>query len=155
MAHSRIFQVSEQPIREYDYICESDFYDGWFLGSVADYVNEDCNRKEDIEWLKDSVNGFTFGVDENGNDYFIIKSKENYFANKFDGFKKQIEKLKDCSFEDFVYGLPDMFRLKELYNDKFGFYINGDYGLDTLDGFVRNASNGDKYYIGNTIDYHF
>lgn len=47
--HSRIYQISKTPIDRDDYIEESKYYDHWFLNSVADYVDDDTNRDDDIE----------------------------------------------------------------------------------------------------------
>jgi hypothetical protein len=48
-----------------------------------------------------------------------------------------------------------MYNLKDAYDEKFGFYVDGDeFSLDTFDTFIRYAEVGTKYYIGATIDYH-
>lgn len=45
--HSRIFQVSMEPIKETDYICEADYYDHWFTNKIGK------SRKENNLWDKD------------------------------------------------------------------------------------------------------
>lgn len=152
--HSRIFQVSEKPIDKADYIKESDYWDHWFLNSVADYVNEDCNRNEDIEWLKDCAKGYSIGCDENG-EYLIVESKEEYFKQSFARFKETLDKIKDYTIDDFIKGFHEMWMLKDAYEEKFGFYVEFDgYGLITFDSFIRHCNTETKYYIGGTIDYH-
>ena len=76
--HSRIYQISTNPIHKDDYIDESNYYDHWFTNSVADYVNGDTNRADDIKRLKSCYDnsGLLFGVDNDG-EYFIVEDKQN------------------------------------------------------------------------------
>lgn len=151
--HSRIFQVSKEPIEKEDYIKEDNYiYEHWFLNSIADYVSDNCDRNVDIRWLQDCALGFTFGTDDNG-EYFIVNSKEEYFKSSFEGFKKALEALHNISIEQFV-SYVNIYGLNTYYNEKYGFYIDIDDELMTLDSFVRYCNNGEKYYIGGTVDYH-
>ena len=152
--HSRIFQVSFDPIEKENYIGESHYWDHWFVGEIADYVNENTDRDDDIKWLKDCCNGFIFGEDEDG-EYFIVESKEEYFKEKFERFMEALDKIKSCTLEDFARGFFEMWTLKDAYEDKFGFYVDADGELMNLDDFVRGCAKNEKYYIGATIDYHF
>ena len=155
--HSRIFQVSTEPIDKADYIKESDYYDHWFTKSIADYVDDDCYRDEDLKWLEDCYEneGIKFGVDSNG-EYLIIENKEVYFANSFKRFRKLLDKIKDVTLQDFVEGIHEIYSLKSAYEDKFGFYMELDgWGLITMDSFVRGCPENVKYYIGKSIDYHY
>ena len=154
--HSKIFQVSVEPIEKGDYIkaCNYEF-DHWFTMSYADYVNDGCNRDKDIEWLKSSMeNSAEFNEDEYGK-YFIVKSKAEYFKPAFERFKKEIDKIKDATIDEFASGKVDIWNIKDAYDDKFGFYIDDDADLFTLDTFVRCCTEGEKYYLGGTVDYHF
>lgn len=152
--HSRIFQVSLEPIEKADYIEESTYYDHWFTNSIADYVNENCDRTHDIEWLKECERGYTVGCDKYG-EYFIVNSKEEYFESKFKSFKDAINKIKDCTLEEFTHGLYEIWALKSAYEERFGFYVDADGELITFDSFIRACAKGEKYYIGGTIDYHW
>ena len=156
--HSRIYQVSTKPIDRDDYIEESNYYDHWFTNSVADYVNGETDRNDDIMWLKDCYEqrGLSFGQDDNG-EYFIIEDKEKHFESNFEEFQKTLKELSERAFDDFISGETGMllYRLKRLYDDKFGFYVEcEDWGCETFDRFIRGATVGTKYYIGATIDYH-
>lgn len=117
--HSRIFQVSLNPIDREDYIGESNYWDHWFTREWADYVSENCNRDDDIEWLKDCyvVNGLVFGVDDNG-EYFIVKSKQECFEKKFHKFMKILDTIKQCTLDDFAGGFHEMWQLKNAYEEK-------------------------------------
>lgn len=151
--HSRIFQVSLNPISDLDYITESDYWDHWFTNSVADYVNGDCDRNNDIKWLTKCAKGYTIGSDENG-EYLIITSKTEYFSLAFKYFKETLDKIKDYTVENFAQGFHEMWSLKNAYEEKFGFYVDADGELLSFDSFVRLCAEGEKYYIGGTIDYH-
>ena len=169
--HSRIFQVSKEPINEDDYISESTFYDSSFIGEVADYVNEDTDRADDIAWLKDYIEG-SGGIEINEDENTItIVDKRQFFERSFNTFKELLEKLADINIVQFSRTAEQgdlensrfafsslMYDLEcEAEGDKFGFYIydDEDYGYPTrLDEWVRSTKNGDKYYFGATIDYH-
>lgn len=154
--HSRIFQVSTEPIDKADYITESDYWDHWFMYSIADYVNENCFRDEDLKWLEDCYDekGIKFGVDNNG-EYLIIESKEEYFKNAFKRFQELLDKVKGYNINGFINGINEMWELKNAYEEKYGFYVQtDDNGLITLDEFIRVYEENQKYYIGGTIDYH-
>lgn len=156
--HSRIYQISTMPIDKCDYIEEDKYYDHWFTNSVADYVDGNTDRKDDIEWFKDCYEsrGLSFGAD-NGGEYFVIEDKLKYFAPKLAEFKEQIKELLDVTIEDFASAKLNMnvYRLRMAYEEKFGFYIDGnDWGVCALDDFIRSNHNGSKFYIGATIDYH-
>jgi hypothetical protein len=157
--HSRIFQISTSPIHKDDYIEEDEYYDHWFLHSVADYVNGNTDRGNDIEWLQCCYknNGLSFGKDDDG-EYFIVADKIKYFESKFEAFKQALGALSTITIEDFVNDKcgMDVYRLKAAYDDKFGFYIDSDdTSLVTFDEFIRFADMDTRFYIGATIDYHF
>lgn len=152
--HSRIFQVSTEPIDKADYITESDYYDHWFTYSIADYVDEDTDRAADIEWLNDCARGYIIGHDDNG-EYLLINNKEEYFKNAFKRFQELLDKVKGYDINGFINGINEMWGLKNEYEEKYGFYVQtDDNGLITLDEFIRVCEENQKYYIGGTIDYH-
>lgn len=155
--HSRIFQVSTRPIDKADYITESDYYDHWFTHSIADYVNEDCYRDEDLKWLEDCYDkkGIKFGVDNHG-EYLIIESKVKYFDEAYKRFKKLLERISECDITHFIDGINEFWSLKNVYEERFGFYMQtDDDGPITIDSFVRTYPENVKVYIGGTIDYHY
>ena len=156
--HSRIYQISTKPIHKDDYIDESNYYDHWFLHSVADYVNDDTDRTDDIKWFKECYekDGLSFGTDENG-EYFIVEDKVKFFEPNFKRFQNALQGLSTVTLDDFITGKCgyQLYDLKSAYDEKFGFYVDGEeFYLQTLGGFVRYAEVGTKYYIGATIDYH-
>ena len=170
--HSRIFQVSKEPINEEDYISESTFYDSSFLGEVADYVNQDTDRNDDLNWLKENIEHRGGGIEVNVDEGTItIVDKKKFFEKSFDTFKELLDKLANTNIIQFS-GTAEsgdmensrfafsslMYDLEcEAEGDKFGFYVydNEDWGYPArLDEWIRSTKNGDKYYFGATIDYH-
>lgn len=157
--HSRIYQIDTNSIHEDDYIEESRYYDHWFTNSIADYVDENTDREGDIEWLKECFDneGLSFGTDDGG-EYFIIEDKAKYFAGRFETFQEILKKLSNLTLDDFASDISgiQIYALKATYEDEFGFYVDGNArGMKTFDECVRSSSNGVKYYIGATIDYHY
>lgn len=156
--HSRIFQISKTPLYKNDYISENYYYDHWFLHEIADYVDGDTDRAADISWLS-KRDGIEVGHDDNG-DFFIITSKKKYFAHSFERWKEACAKIYEMTIDHFIiYAMEhEMWTIKDAYDDKFGFYIEDcgeHYGTTTMDDLVRCCKDGDKFYIGATIDYHF
>lgn len=150
--HSRIFQVSMEPINKGEYICDSDYYEHWFTREIADYV-DDSDRESDISWLERNVRGYLVDKDENG-EYLIVTNKEKYFEPKYKNFMKALNEIGNPTLEEFTNGI-DLWYLKNADEDKFGFYVDADGELMTFDAFVRRCVINEKYYIGNILDYHF
>ena len=154
--HSRIYQISSEPIKEENLI-EEYRYDEW---NRADYVVKETSETDiesDLEWLQTANKGIT--VDTKAKT-IVITSKKEYFDEKHDKFKELLEKLQDVTLEEFIstknhFTVED---LKDAYEDKHGFYVDDNdewIGLTNLDNWVRNAEEGKVYYIGNIFDYHF
>lgn len=165
--HSRIFQISKNPIKKEDYFSADRYYAGeheHFVDTIADYVDDDTNRNSDIQWLKECLGSIVdFNTDENGNTLFTINNKLDYFQNKFTEFKKLLQQLENITLEDFAgYGNMkiklQMYRIQESYSDKYDFYMDDNHenlGLVPLDEFLRSVNEGDTFYIGASVDYHF
>lgn len=158
--HSRIFQVSQEPINEENLLGEYR-YEEDFVGRIADYVAKQTYKGqdyiEDLKWLQEATDGLEVDVEAGT---IIVKSKEEYFSEKHDRFMELAEKLSCITLEEFIGEdkFFDMHDLKAAYDDKYSFYIddNDEYcGLTTLDNWVRNAEENKTYYVGSIFDYHF
>lgn len=160
--HSRIFQlerskgdIDDYTIEEYDFDC--DCKHEWFIGQVADYVNEDTNRIEDIEWFLDCMeecNRF-FTINRTGTEVegitFLPNFKRMYFFKRFNKLQQTVDEM---NLDDFINSIT-AYRLKQLVEEKFGFYICCEDNLQTMDDFVRDLPDTEiTYYFGTTIDYH-
>lgn len=158
--HSRIFQLSKKPISENEYMQLSDYYDHWFTNEIADSIDE-SDRYNDIQWLQfEYSEGIICGEDDSGY-YIVVKNKENLFTTKFESFKRYVNDLQKASLDDFINSATisaKMYQLQESYNDKFAFWVvlKDEYdSILTFDEFIRYCETDTKYYIGNTIDYHY
>lgn len=158
--HSRIFQlersledINNYSLEEYQFYC--DCKHSWFIGYIADYVDEDTNRNEDIEWFLECYHDF--------NEYFKANNKieesitfspnfkKAYFNGRFERLKQQINSI---TIDEFTNSLK-AYTLKELIENRFDFYIYSRDKLQTMDDFVRDLPDKEiTYYFGNTLDYH-
>lgn len=159
MSHSRIFQISENPITEKNLIHESN-YDENFVGQIADYVQAIPYKEKDIEdlkWLQNCVEGIEIDLEART---LVVTSKEKYFEKKFETFQNIAEEISCFKIQDFINpSSHNKFQdLQEAFNEEYAFYVDDNYeniGLATLDTWVRNAEEDKPYYIGQVIDYHF
>lgn len=151
--HSRIFQISTSPIEKDDYIGEEEYYEGWFVGSIADYVSDTDEPESDYEWLG-SLPGLE--IDVKGKTMKVV-SKEEFFKRKYASFKEHLQNLEKVTLAEFCTYSADaeMYCAKAAYSDRYGFYVD-DGSLKTLDDFMRSdtVKEGDIFYLGGVVDYH-
>lgn len=163
--HSRIIQIETSPVDEASRITEDAYIgDHWFVERIADYVAEDEDRANTIEWLKESLAAgvaFIRWFSEDDGEGFVLQEgfHKAYFAAEYGAFTETLrnfcEKLSPESYADGSLNSA-MFSLKNAYDDEYGFYIDSDEnGLVTLNRFLREAKTDTKYYFGGTVDYHF
>lgn len=160
--HSRIIQlerelekIEESPMTEDTIVGD---WDGpYFIGTVADYVSDNVDREDDIDWFKSCLEDFNAEdnvVVEFNKDEVIFKKgfKQAYFSKKFESFKSVVNEM---NLENFINPFK-VYSLKMEIEDTCGFYIYYSNGiLNTLDKFARYLPDEDvKYYIGTTLDYH-
>lgn len=169
--HSKIFQISRERVT--DFITDDRYFDG-FVGYIADYVGNIDKKywKDNWDWLANYAKG---AIEIKDGKLTIINRKE-YFASKYAEFKKNVEQAATINFEQFMshdYGIeltgPTgntykasasslVANINYTFNDKYGFYVddNGEYyGMETFDSFMRWVNDGDVFYLGSVIDYHF
>jgi len=156
--HSRIFQLEKECLPEEEYI-SSDTIPDWFTDEIADYVSDDVDRDNDIEWLMAGAIG---GCCSREGNKIIFSDTRKYFEGKYEDFVNAAKELSGCTLDAFISGhkiWSNLYSLKRAFNNKVGFYVysesNNGYGeLDTLDNFMRVVKPGDVYYIGGIVDYH-
>lgn len=162
--HSRIFQITTNPVPKENYITTSDFEDHWFTDSIADYVSDDNDRAEDIKWLRSFLeHKKTVAFDESDSSFEILShGREAYFAHAYADFTA-------ARGETMGLGLPEfascgevtdfsmlLWRMNNAFCSKYDFYVTLDeVGTIPLDKFIRQAETGTRYYIGGVLDYHF
>lgn len=168
--HSRIYQLVPNHLTPEDSdflttasLCDSDV-------PFADYIDD--IRKEDLpeeyQWFKDAHERFSRIVieeDEAGHTLVTFKKgcQEEYFRDRWIDLK---EKVEDLTLEEFSMSIDtdgkwshyQLFKIKELIEDRYAFYAYVDYPV-TMDSFIRNLdfSKQDEYVyrLGGVVDYHF
>ena len=151
--HSRIFQVSLKPIAVEDYIPVFDMQD--MMPDYMDYITDDNDKAEDIDWLKNFLSEFSIDNDK------IIITKEALKDKIEEKLDKIRELIDNCSFDTWS---MDTYRIKSQLDDKFGFHIYDDDAgyIETLDSWLNRQiwKFEDKdvkeivFYFGGTFDYH-
>jgi hypothetical protein len=154
--HSNIFQLERTPLREEEFVTEEEFYDG-FVGIVADYVDSDIDREEEILYFINQLK--PYGIIYNPEEQSIVFKegfKEKYFLEKFNKLKQLTSEL---TLEEFAgietFDELKLWKIKQLIEDKFGTYIYTENCWMPLDAFLREMEEGEKYYFGSVIDYHY
>ena len=151
--HSRIFQIEKKPIPESEYI-NSFFIPDWFTQSIADYTSDDCNRDEDIDWLR-SVLESVARID--GCRLTFYAPIPCYFKKKHEAFIEAAKKLIGITLDDFVHRSDvayTLYDLSESYREKYGFYVYYNDEIITMDDFIRYVKVDEDYFIGGTVDHH-
>jgi len=149
--HSRIIQLSEEPLHKDDFITESDFYES-FVGSVDDYVADidDSEREEDIKWLMSCLEPYGVKLDKEEESIVFPKGfKQRYFEERFKKFKETVNGMTLNDFCDSI----KAWQLSQIIEKKFDFYIYVSYP-QPLDDFIRDLEEEKKYFIGGIVDYH-
>jgi len=153
--HSKIIQLSMQPLAKDEWVEESNFYEG-FVGHIADYVNEDLTddqRNDVIEWFKMSIQNkcpdhVTLHKDS-------ITFEEGFFEQYRKKFvatlKDFVEEIDENDFDDF-----QRHKLLTMIDDQFGWYVYLEgWGYETLDSFLSRNFDKRTFFFGAVIDYHF
>lgn len=157
--HSKIFQVSRDPLTRDDWVSEFHYYDN-FVGRIADYlerIGDGKGRRSCIEDLSMHNGIIANPISET----LTIKSKIEFFRGYYEDFKNAVDNLREISIYDFSDSSfmlsMDMYRLNAAVSNEFNYYIEDTDGCDlvTLQDFVRTHKDGDRFYIGAIIDYHF
>lgn len=157
--HSRIIELSNEPILKHERMCERSVPD-WFYHSIADYTDADTDRDHDIKWFLESV-ARVVDVAEDGESFtFKPKAKQKYFERQYHAFLDKACELTGISLDAFVgetkydIGMA-MYKLNEHYQDKFSLYIYFNDELKSLDEWIRETDLSGSFYFGGTLDYHF
>ena len=151
--HSRIIELSKKPIKKGERIRESDYYDNGFIGNIANYVSGDVDREHDIKWFVSYLKGKDMLIKSDNKSFTLGSSaREKYFKEKYDALKEYIANV---SLEKFCTYSLDLYRIGAYIEEKDDFYIHHDGYYETLDSFMRHVEDGDTWYFGGTLDYHF
>lgn len=168
MGYSRIFQMSETPLKEEDFFKEERYYGGlrsWFYNEVACgiEVNELSIDPSNHNWFPCEEGGFVYNSSDNT---LVILSKCAVLEKSLEKFIAELQglvvsfclaKSKEEAFAKSMDLDMALFRLKEAYSPKYGDYVDlGDeHDLLTWNDFVRICEEGKTYYLGAVFDYHY
>ena len=162
--HSRVYQIATHPIARDDLLDEHILPD-FFVATVADYVVTVDDPAKDYDWFV-RVQGGAAVLSEEKNSFSIIPGgKKKYFRSKYRDFMEKVALLTTTTLEAFSgeEAMPMNCRIDQLFHeaaraleDRNGFYVFQDgKGLVSLDAWMRDAAEGEIYYFGTVLDYHF
>lgn len=158
--HSRIFQITTSRVPEDEYISESDFCEHPFIGSIADHVDGNVDRNEELQNLRQFLTDTKTAVFGKENSFALLPNgKAEYFKYAFDRFIKAVNKacginLTDFATDDECSNL--VFEIKSSYCDEFGWYVSSEeFDTITFDQFIRLAEPDKQYYIGGILNYRW
>ena len=153
--HSRIFHITKEP-ENYTAIDPERYYE-W---PPADYVtpmDKENVYYETNEWLKGRTG---FNVDSN-KATIQIKSKEEALKPFYKGFMDGLKDAQSMSFEEFSEKWPfhaGWEKAKNAFSQEYGIYFDDndeDFGMVTLQDFIRSAKEGVTYHVVGVFDYHY
>ncbi len=161
--HSKIYQISSQPISKEDYASPSDFYDN--SGDFADYIGDEVlgeERENYIGWFAVSVKDVFTAV---GDGVLVYKGKEALHEFK----QKWADRIKEMANELTADNLLTELRLFSLREVTERTHVDISYRVTIEDwcggvaypfGELFEWANsqlkeGDHIYIGAIIDYHY
>lgn len=157
-----IYEITTYPKKENDFLSIRDFYEHWFMNSIADRLDDTIDRNIYLNLFKKWLENKKIGKFNSKNNSFVIieQGKENYFNSKFKQFKDEIAKLNRMNFSDFSTGSNNIEKsidtLNSLFSEEYKNYVSlDDKGISTFDNFIRYAEVGKNYYIGGILKYHF
>lgn len=157
--HSKIFQISREPIETYKEA--NDYLDTGFM-AVADYTDDISNS--DRSCCIDRLSKYLGDGADIKDNVMTIKDKKTILLKKLQSFRRTLLLLQSITEDDFCSpvfsggerGIDSlMYHLNESFSDKYGFYVDIDDLPIPITDFLRNTENGERYYIGAVIDYHF
>jgi len=176
--HSRIFNVSKtiEDIED-NFQDESGMYDK--IINIADYVSDDTDMHEDLEWMfgKDVVSQFikheNGGEDGDLDDFYEVPySVIKEFVSEFK--KNKVQELEEClrteiqTLLDYYTGetadpnhviSQTLYNVSQSFDDRFGFYVFNDYCLMSLNNAVitlfDTLEDGKPLYFHQSFDYHY
>lgn len=157
--HSRIIELNDEPILEHERMSEISIPER-FYHTVVDYIYADTNRKKDIEWFFEKIAMIADLTDDGESFTFKPKAKQEYFKRQYHQFVDKARELSAISLDAFAgeteYDIErSMYRINDLFADKFDSYIYYKGSLESLDEWIRRTDLSSPFYFGGTLGYHF
>ena len=167
MSHSRIFQYSDQPITEENYLtdemmCNDNYLWNKFEGEFCGDYTDECKgtrRIESIEWLNNSMSKLKISWD--GKDKFTLEKEahdaiQDFWYSRISKSYEELDKYSLGSYATQKYNLK--YSVIDPLSLGFGFlFFNENNGLTASDDFFEwllDLKEEDSFYIGGVLDYH-
>ena len=161
--HSRIFQVSQEPIAQEDLMNEYSIPE-YFHNGVANYVAEVSDQEAELAYFIESEAGILEAGKEKHTFRLAPQGRENYFRDNYKQFRELCALMLTASLGAFIGTEPGpanqqfsylMYKLNDSYRDHYGYYIFERDELKPFCDWLREANAEAVYYLGNVLDYHF
>lgn len=161
--HSRIFQVSKEPIAPEELMSKHSIPE-YFTSGIADYAAEVDDLDGELAYFIESEQGILEAGTEPHTFRLAQQGRENYFRDKFKQFQELCAQMMSASLEDFIGREPRpwdqrfsylMYQLNDAYCDRYGYYIFENDELMPYCDWMREADAEAVYYLGAVLDYHF
>ena len=162
--HSRIFQVSLQPVKKEDYAVSSDFYDN--SSDFADYIGDELDgteRMENIGYLAEVLSDI---FDFNKRSRVLVYKGEEAMKKFKEAWAAAIREKAEVLTADTILDWYKRYQVEKLCRKT---HLDTCYRfciVDWCDGVAEpmedlisfvaeRMKQGDKLYVGAVIDYHF
>lgn len=161
--HSRIFQVSKEPISP-EKLMNGFSIPEYFQNGIADYVAEVSDRNGELDYFIESESSVLKAGEVHHTFQLAPHGRENYFRYKYEQFREICALMLTASLGAFIGTEPGprnqhfsflMYQLNDSYCDRYGYYIFEDDELKPFCEWLREADPKAVYYLGNVLDYHF
>lgn len=157
--HSKIFQVSKNPINKEEYATPEMYYNNSqdFADYIGDEVDNPEERKEYIEYLSEVLDDI---FDLEG-ETLVYKGLDKFLSD----WVKDIKELANNFNEQNISEAPNLWKLKSIIERthldcyfRFDIHDWADGIADSLKSLIVYAKSqmqpGDRLYVGSIIDYH-
>lgn len=153
--HSRIFQVTKDPANA-EPISEERYYE-WDLPDYTDRLPNDRIGDQLDDWMSGRTGLDVDAVARTIEVTDKLDALRPYYRAWLDGMRKAAS----MSFEEFTDSWPfngHWHAAKSAFDEELGLYFDDndeEFGLMTIQGFLRNSSDGDVWHVVGVLDYHF
>ena len=158
MSHGYVYELGYIPYAEDERLCAEDLYDGDYVTmfeAMSDYA-ADLTEAERSDAIDDLVNSSNGGLVRDG-DKLTLVSKRKLLAERYDAFMRAVHRAAATTEDDFISSngwFKNIFGLKAALNDR-TWVRTDDTSIDGLASFIRSHKDGDVFYVGGVVDYHY
>lgn len=157
--HSYVYQISEKPLSEKEWITREYLMEHPDFLPVADGMDDVTDRGRPVELLASCLEHGQLGTMFDDSFVLAPDAAESYFAGRFAAFQQAAAALQKLNENQFLHEhrlvqnlICDLGRA---FTNRYGGYVLLDKREDavSLDEFIRSAKPGVCYFIGGILDY--